>query len=161
MPVKTVKQSAKVKPESNVSTGSIIPELTNQHAFNLVNTLESPRCGHFSTVYITESGYYFSEGNDLHEMVDLDPKVPAEALLIRQGKKQKRVLLPGKYIARKQIIREYSKEEILECRDEIIAAYNAEQKELKAKDKAQKAEDDDSPVKAITEALQKLSENKR
>ena len=89
-------------------------------------------------------------------MVDLDPKDPKEAALLKQGKKQKRILLPGKYIARKQVIKEYSREEALENKDAIIATYLAEQKVLKAKLKAEKGDEDESPVKAITEALLKL-----
>jgi len=152
MPVKTVK----LKTEKKVSTENNIPELTNLQAYNLVNALDSAPCRHVSRVYITGDGYFFSEGNNLYEMVDLDPKDPKEAALLKQGKKQKRILLPGKYIARKQVIKEYSREEALENKDAIIATYLAEQKVLKAKLKAEKGDEDESPVKAITEALLKL-----
>jgi hypothetical protein len=147
--------AVKIKTQKKVSPGNNIPELTNLQAYNLVNALDSTQCSHVNRVYITTDGYFFSEGNDLYEMVDLDPRDSKEAALLKQGKKQKRVLLPGKYIGRKQVIKEYSREEIIENRDEIISTYVAEQKDLKTKLKAEKG-DDDSPVKAITEALLKL-----
>jgi hypothetical protein len=130
------------KANRNLLTKNSIPELTGLQAYNLVNALDSVPCRHVSRVYITVDGYFFSEGNNLTEMVDLDAKIPSEALLLKQGKKQKRVLLPGKYIARKQVIKEYSCEEILECKDEIIATYTEEQKALKARLKAEKGDED-------------------
>jgi len=159
MPAKTVKPSAKPKAASPSSGGNIIPEISNLQAYNLINALEHPQCASVTNVFMTENGYYFHEGNDLYEMVDLDPQDPREALLIRQGKRQKRVLLPGKYIGRKRVLKGYSKEEIIECREEIIAAWAAEQKVIKARQKAEAGEDDGSAVKVITEALQKLSKN--
>ena len=105
MPAKTVKPSAKPKAASPSSGGNIIPEISNLQAYNLINALEHPQCASVTNVFMTENGYYFHEGNDLYEMVDLDPQDPREALLIRQGKRQKRVLLPGKYIGRKRVLK--------------------------------------------------------
>lgn len=107
----------------NSLTENCIPELSNQQAYTLVNVLEHPQCGHVSRVYITADGYFFSPGNDLHEMVDLDAKIPAEAALLKIGKKQKKILLPGKYIARKPVLKEYTREEILEKKDKIVMSY--------------------------------------
>jgi hypothetical protein len=161
MPVKTLKQrpATKVEPQRGLEENSI-PELTSLQAYNLVNALEHAQCGHVSRVYITCDGYFFSPGNDLHEYADLDPKIPSEATLLKQGKKQKKILLPGKYIARKPVIKEYAREEILEHSEEIISTYKFEQKLLKAKQKAESEDDDNSPVKAIKEALQKLTDTK-
>lgn len=89
--------------------------------------------------------------------MDLDPRDPKEAILLKQGKKQKKVLLPGKYISRKEVIKEYAREDILEQKDEIISAYKAEQKALKAKMKIEAGEEEGNPVEAITEVLQKLA----
>ncbi len=154
MPVKTLNPIVKV--EKSLFQGNPIPELTSLQAYNLINALEHALCGHVSRVYITSDGYFFSPGGDLHEYVDLDPKIATEATLIKQGKRQKKVLLAGKYIARKAVIKEYSRDEVLENKDEIISAYKAEQRAMKAKQKAETDNDEDSPVKAITEALQKL-----
>jgi hypothetical protein len=161
MPVKILKTAAKTKGENNHQDfRNSIPELTSQQAYNLVNALEDVHCWHVSQVYITGEGYFFSPGNELHEYVDLDPKIPGEAALMKQGKRQKKILLPGKYIARKPVIKEYAREEILENKDEIISVYKAEQRALKASQKDME-EHEDNPVKAITEALQKLTESKR
>ncbi len=161
MPVKTLKPPVRSKAETKSSSENIIAELTNAQAYNLVCSLELPQNSHVGIVYITGDGYYFSQGMDLHELVDLDPGNPAEALLIKQGRKQKRILLPGKYIARKRVIKEYSRAEVMECRNEIVAAHSAEQKVLKAKQKAASGDEDGNPVKAITDALQKLSETRK
>src|SRR5580698_8554568 len=99
---------------------NIIKELSNAEAYKLINALEYLAANNANeeyarTVYITSDGkYHFSDGNDLYELVDLDYKIAQEALLLKQGKKQKRVLLPGKYISRKPVIKEYSREKILE-----------------------------------------------
>jgi hypothetical protein len=158
MPVKTLKPPVKIK--SNLSAGNGFPELTSLQAYNLVNALEHPQCGHVDRIYITADGYFFSPGNDLHQLVDLDPALPAEAALIKQGKKQKRVLLPGKYISRKPVIKEYTREEILDKKNEVAEAYTAE---LNAQRDKQKPEpgDNENPVKVITEALQKLTGTKK
>jgi hypothetical protein len=161
MPVKTLKPPTKPRVEAKAATGNIISELSNSQAYNLVCSLELPQNGHIELVYITGDGYFFSQGTDLYELIDLDPSIPAEALLLKQGRKQKRILLPGKYIARKRVVKEYTRNEIIECRNEIIAAHSAEQKILKAKQKAAAGEEDGSAVKAITEALQKLTETKK
>lgn len=145
---------------------NIIKELNNTEAYRLISAIDhlaalNTHEEYAQKIYITSDGkYHFSEGNELYELVDLDNKISSEALLLKQGKKQKRILLPGKYISRKPVIKEYSREKILEKKDEIISAYMHEQKALKAKQKSEKGEDDDSPVKVITEALQKLTETK-
>lgn len=145
---------------------NIIKELSNTEAYKLAGALDHFETGnthdeYAKKVYITSDGkYHFSEGTDLHELVDMDTKVPAEALLLKQGRRQKKVLLPGKYIARKQVIKEYSREEILKHKDKIFSAYKAEQKALKEKLNAEAGEEG-NPVQAITDALKKLSDTKK
>jgi hypothetical protein len=160
MAVKTIKPQNKTRAEGKGSSGNIIPELTNLQAFNLVTMLENPGCTHVDKIFITEAGYFFSDGNDLHELVDLDPNVPQEAFLLKQGKKQKKVLLPGKYISRKPVLKEYAREEILDKEVEILTAFKEEQRALKESRKAEAGEEG-SPVQVITEALKKLSETKK
>jgi hypothetical protein len=161
MPVKTSKSPTKPNEEKQLLKVNYIPELNSQQSYNLVNALEHPQCSHVNRIFITEAGYFFSEGNDLYEYADLDSSNPREALLIKQGKKQKKVLMPGKYISRKRVLKEYTREEILESREDIIAAYKAEQKALKAKQKAEAGEEEGNAVDAITEVLQKLAETKK
>lgn len=145
---------------------NIIKELSNAEAYRLINALDlfaanNTHDEYAQKVYITADGkYHFSDGNELHELVDLDPKIQNEAMLLKQGKKQKKVLLPGKYISRKRVVREYSREEILDKKDEVFSVFKSEQKKIKDKQKAEAGEDG-SPVQVITEALKKLSETKR
>jgi hypothetical protein len=120
MGTKTIKATTKTSPGKEIITG-----LTNAQAYSLVQALESANCSHVEQVYVTVDGYFFSPGNDLHDLVDLDPKVPAEAALLKVGKKQKKILLPGKYIARKRVLHEYTREEILDKKKEIEANTNA------------------------------------
>lgn len=113
----------KAKPKTEtLPAKEIIAGLTNAQAYNLVQALESANCGHVDRIYVTADGYFFSQGNDLHDLVDLDPKVPAEAALLKTGKKQKKILLPGKYIARKRVLHEYTREEILGKKNKIEMA---------------------------------------
>ena len=161
MPVKTQKQLLKPDSETQLKHGNSIPELSKLQAYNLVKAIEHAQCSHVNTIYITEAGYFFSEGNDLYEFVDLDPRDAREALLLKQGKKQKKVLRPGKYISRRPVIKEYSREDILDRKEEIISAFKLEQKAVKAKQKAESGDEEGNAVKAITEVLQKLTETRR
>lgn len=141
---------------------NIIKELSNAEAYKLIGALDyfeskNVPAEYAHNIYITADGkYHFTEGNDFHELVDLDSKIPAEAALLKLGKKQKKIQLPGKYIARKRVIKEYSREEVMGKKDEIFQAFKKEQKVLKERQKAEAGEDS-SPVQVITEALQKLS----
>jgi hypothetical protein len=137
--------------------GQIVPGLSNEKAFDLLETLNTAHMKHVTQIVVCENGdYHFHDGQEMYEMKDVDITTAAGAAKYKAGFRKESFKMPGKYINCSKIVKTYTPQDILDDSDDIMRAHKESVKAQKKAALARQGEDMTVSAGEMLDAIKKI-----